>query len=352
MKRIALAVIALAVVGAFAYRFHLAGEKVVVESIADVQAREGVPVEVAPVVASSVEIWQTFSGTAEGVSQTQVASDVSEEVTAVTRQVGDRVGAGDVLVRLSKKKSVARVRQAAAAYENVQTEAQRLEALHKAGAVSKSQLDAVRTQLKIAQADMEAASAMVDITSPIAGVVVQRDVEVGDQVRPGMPLMVIADVSQAVVKLHVTDRDARRLKAGQRARLSEPGIEGIVQKVALSANAASRLVEVELRFDNRNDALIPGTLAIAEVLMARAQDVPVVPKRAVIQQADGASVWVVENDNTARRRQVVMGLVNTKVIEIRQGVRVGEQVVVTGANRLEGAPRVKIITAAGPAQGE
>ena len=350
MKRIALAVIALAMVGAFAYRFHLAGEKMAVESIADVQAREGIPVEVTPVVASSVEIWQTFSGTAEGVSQTSVASDVSEEVTAVTRKIGDRVRAGDVLVRLSKKKSIARVRQAAAAYENVKTEAQRLEALHKAGAVSKSHLDAVRTQLKIAQADMEAASAIVDITSPIEGVLVQRDVEVGDRVRPGMPLMVIADVSQAVVKLHVTDRDARSLKAGQRARLSESGVEGVVLKVALSADTGSRLVEVDLRFDNRDGVLIPGTLAIAEVLMARAQDVPVVPKRAVIQEADGASVWVVGNNNTARRRRVEVGLVNTKVIEIRQGVRVGEQVVVTGANRLLGAPRVKIVTAAGQAQ--
>jgi len=343
MKRVASIVIVVAIVGAFAYRFQKAGESVAVESIADVQARRGIPVEVAPVKISTVEIWRAYSGTVEGVRQVSVSADVPEEVVEVTCGVGDRISAGSVVVRLARRKSAARYRQAAAAHQNVKKEVARLEALYQAGAVSESQLDGVRTQLKVAGADLAAASAMVDITTPITGVVVQRDVEVGDTVRPGQPLLVVADVSQAILRLKVSGKDVRRMEVGQLARLLGERVEGTVKKVGLSADPASRLVEVELVFENAGGLLIPGTLATAVVLLDRAQDVPVIPRRAIRQDAGGSTVWVATDDGTAIRRRILAGLFNGTHAEVRQGVQVGEDVVVTGADRLEGSPKINVV---------
>jgi len=347
LKKFVAFVILLPVIGAFAYRFHQAGKEVVVESIADVQAREGIPVEVALVEKADVEIWRFYSGTVEGIEQTAVVSNFPEEIVEITRQVGDPVSSGELLIRLAWRKSQVGYQQNLAAFENARKEVERLEALFHAGAVSEQQLDAARTQLRITRANLDAAVANLDITAPIGGVVVQRNVEVGDQVQPGAPLLVIADLSQAVVKLQVSGRDARRMRVGQPARLSpEEDPEqrrGTVHNIALSADPKSRLVEVELLFANPDGLLIPGTLVTAEVLLDHARGVNVVPQRAVIQEEEGATLWIIDSRGIAHPRKVKIGLINTAVVQVLQGVDIGERVVTSGANLLETGKKVKIV---------
>jgi len=351
LKRFIVILILLSVIGAFAYRFRQAGQEVTVESIADVQAREGIPVEVAPVIREDLEIWRSYSGTVEGIEQTAVVSNMPEEVIAITRDVGDRVESGELLIRLARRRSQVGYEQNLAAFENARREEERLESLFAAGAVSEQQLDAIRTQLHIARANLDAAVANLDITAPIDGVVLRRQVEIGDQVRPGVPLMTIADLSQVLVKVQMTGRDVRRLQVGQSARLTadeDPEQrEGAVHKIALSADPRTRLVEVELRFDNPDNLLIPGTLVSTEVLLDRVQEATVVPKRAVVQETDGAYLWTVDSSGTARRRPVATGLVNTTVVQVLDGIGLGEKVVTAGANLLEAGKKVKIVAAIG-----
>ena len=355
MKRIVFAALAVFVIGVFAYRFHQSGQQTVVQSIHDVQVREGIPVEVETVSRSDVEVWRTFSGTVEGITQTSVVSDMAEEATEILRNVGDRVRAGETLIRLSRRKALpgvgVRYRQNLAAYENLKKEVERLEALYRAGAVAEQQLDAVRTQQEIARADLDAAVARLDLTCPIDGIVLRRNVEPGDIVQPGAPLMVIADLSQVNVRLRVSGTDARRLRTGQRARIAGGAdtaqVGGEVQRISLSADPSNRLVEVELRFDNASGGLMPGTLVTTEVLLECAGDVPVVSKRGLVQEAEETYVWVVDDGTTARRRLVNVGLTNARQVEVRAGLEVGERVVVAGGSRLEPGRKVKVIAAGG-----
>lgn len=351
MKKYIAILILLPVIGAFAYRFHQASQEVTVESIADVQAREGIPVEVAPVIHQDLEIWRSYSGTVEGIEQTAVVSNMPEEVIAITRDVGDRVKSGELLIRLARRRSQVGYEQNLAAFENARREEERLESLFAAGATSEQQLDAVRTQLHIARANLDAAVANLDITAPIDGIILQRQVEIGDQVQPGAPLMIIADLSQVLVKVQMTGRDVRRLQIGQPVRLTadEDPLQrkGVVHKIALSADPKTRLVEVELRFDNHDGLSIPGTLVSAEVLLDRVPEATVVPKRAVAQEKDGAYLWTVDSSGIARRKPVTTGLVNTVVVQVLEGIGLGENVVTAGANLLEAGKKVKIVAAVG-----
>ena len=347
MKKLILFAILAATVAAFTLRFRQAGQEVTAESIADVQAREGVPVEVAAVEREDLEIWRAYAGTVEGIEQTAVVSSLSEEAVEVACQVGDRVAAGDVLVRLARRRSQVGYRQNLAAFENAVREEKRLSQLFEAGAISEQQLDGARTQLSISRANLEAAEAYLDIVAPIGGVVVERNVEVGDQVQPGAPLLVLADLSQALVKVQMTGRDARQLELGQQARLAadeDPSRRpGAVHRIALAADPKTRLVEVELRFDNPDGLLIPGTLASTEVLLERQARASVVPKQAVVRDEGGAYLWTVDDSGLARRRPVELGLVNTTVVEILDGIGLGETVVTAGANLLQAGGKTRIV---------
>lgn len=347
MKRLVIIVAGMLVVATFGRRFYQATHPEAVESIADVQAREGIPVEVAVARKSDVEIWRAYCGTVEGIEQTAVVSNVSEEALEVLARVGDRVKAGDVLVRLARRKSQVGYKQNLASCENIRKEAARLEALYAEGAVSEQVLDQARTQLRVAQANLDAAVAYLDLTSPIDGVVVARDLEAGDHVLSGKAVMTVAELSRAIVKVNVSAWDARLAREGMTARLAadeDPEQRpGTVRRVALSADPESRLVEVELEFGNADGLLIPGTLATAEVLLREARGTTVIPKRAVQQNGSDTAAWVVGGDGTAEYRPLRLGLVNATVVQVLDGVNEGDQVVVTGANLLEPGRKAKVV---------
>jgi RND family efflux transporter MFP subunit len=308
-------------------------------TVEQIRGEQGVPVAVETVAGGALAVVREFNGSVSGAREAVVRARSGDQITAVPVEVGSRVGSGAVLVRQSGEASGARVRQAQAARLQAQRTVDRLRPLHEAGAISDQDWEQALTQLELARADVAAAGDVLTLTSPLAGTVTEVTARPGMIPSAGDPLVRVADLSQLVVYLRVGATEAAEISEGQRATLPTTGAEGRVRRVALQADPATRLVEVEVAFPPAV-GLIPGTLATVQIEVAARENVVQVPRTAV---RDGA-VWVVDEQNVVSRRQVQVGLQSRDRVEIVAGLTGGERVVVEGGSLLSEGALVRVVS--------
>lgn len=311
-------------------------------SVEDIRQQSGLPVTVAEARRGELEIWMPFNGSVSGVRDAVIRARTGDQIASVLVSVGEYVREGQVVVRQAGETTLARTRQAELALEQAQRTVNRLRPLHEAGAISDQEFDQAVTQLELARADLAAARDMLALTSPLAGTVTEVTARPGMIPSSGDPLVRVADLSQLVVRLHVSAREASLIREGQPARLGSGAVLGRVRRVALQADPVSRLVEVEVAFPP-GSGLIPGTLATVEIQVASADEAVQVPSTAV----EEGFVWVVGEDEQVSRRPVQVGLEGVDRVEIVSGLEAGEQVVVEGGSLLSEGARVRIVNASG-----
>lgn len=334
------AVLALALVLLVVYRvIQASAPPEAAPTVEQIRAEQGVPVTLAVVERGSLAVWREFNGTVSGAQEAVVRARSGDQIAAVPVQVGQRVSRGQVLVQQAGEATAARVRQAEAARRQAARTVERLRPLHEAGAISDQEWEGALTQLELATADVAAARDVLTLSSPLAGTVTEVIARPGMIPSPGDPLVRVADLSQLVVYLRVSAAEAAELRTGQRARVAGAGVEGRVRRIALQADPATRLVEVEVGFPPEA-GLIPGTLATVQVEVAARADAVQVPRGAV---RDGYA-WVVDHDSRVSRRAVQVGLQSRDRVEILAGLEPGERVVVEGGALLSEGVRVRAVS--------
>jgi RND family efflux transporter MFP subunit len=311
-------------------------------TIEQIRAEQGVPVTVATVVAGELAVWREHNGTVSGAQEGVVRARTGDEIASVPVTVGTRVSRGQVLVRQTGEGAAARVRQAEAARRQAASTVERLRPLHAAGAISDQEWESAQTQLELATADVVAARDVTTLTSPLAGTVTEVIARPGMVPSSGDPLVRVADLSRLVVYLRVSAAEAAEIRQGQTARVAGTGQLGEVRRIALQADPATRLVEVEVSFPP-TAGLIPGTLATVQVEVARRDNVIQVPRTAV---RDGQA-WVVDGEGRAARRSVQLGLQSQEQVEVVSGLQPGERVVVEGGGLLSDGAQVRVIAGTG-----
>jgi membrane fusion protein, multidrug efflux system len=306
----------------------------------EIRRQTGVPVEVVMVEEGPFEVRRAFTGILRGIRSASMRARTADEILDIPVRVGQGVRVGDVLVRQSAQTSMASVRQAEAAYEQASRTVERLRPLKERGAISEQDWDGALTALRVAEANVEAARRAVVLTSPISGIVTDILVTPGSFPGIGDVLVQVSDLSRVQVLLQVSQEQSRELARGQEAYLPAHELRGEVTRIALQADATSRLVEVELTFPGRPSAsLLPGTLEQAEVVVARRASALAVPR---VAYHDGA-VWVVDGDGIAHLRPVEVGLMGRDRAEILGGLRAGERVVVAGASLLSDGMGTRVV---------
>jgi RND family efflux transporter MFP subunit len=332
------ALIGLTLVGVVIFRVvQAASPAEPLPSVEELRDANGIPVSVVEAIGGRLELWRQHSGTVAGRREGVVRARSDDPVAAVLVSVGERVREGQVLVRMSSEGAEARQRQAAAAEAQARRVLERMRPLHAAGAISDQEWDQVETQHALARADLAAAGAPLELTSPLSGTVTEVTAQPGLVARSGEGLVRVADLSELHVFLHLSGADVEGLRTGLPARVGA-GATGRVHRVALQADPATRLVEVVVAFPP-SAGLIAGTMATIEVRTAEREDVVQVPRTAV---RDGIA-WVVGADDRVARRTVSLGLQGTDVVEVLHGIQAGERVVVEGAALLSDGARVRVV---------
>lgn len=342
MKRIVLGIIGLALVGLVAFRVVQASRGTpAAAEVDDIRAQTGIPVEVAAVVEGPLVVRREFTGVLRGIRSTTIRARTGDEIIDIPVRVGQWVRSGEVVIRQSSEGSLASVRQAEAARDQARRTVDRMRPLHERGAISDQDWDNARTGLEVAEANLEAARRRVDLVSPIDGVVTDILTTRGSMPESGDPLVRVSDLSRLQVLAQVSAEQVRELAVGQTATLPDHGVEGRVSRVAMQASPVTRLLEVELTFPGAGAApgAVPGTLVTALVEVGERSSALLVPRAAVRE----GIVWVVDAEGCAHRRQVTAGLEGGGLVEIREGLAPGEQVVIAGASLLSDSAQTRIV---------
>jgi len=345
-----------------------------------------VPVQVAPVEIARVEatITNSKAGTVRARRRARLSAEVGGRIVELRYREGDRVAAGDVLVRLADatprsqlalaeeglQVSRAHAKEACIGRDRASREFERKRTLAEQAIVSADILDALQSAYEAAKASCTALRAEVEraqtrifaaneelakyaVRAPFDSVIAEQNVEIGEWVTPSPPLLTapaivdVLDPASVYVSAPMDEVDSAKIRVDQRAIVtvdSRPGqsFPGRVVRVApyvLDLEAQNRTVEIEVELDDEAVAseFLPGTSADVEVVQEVRERVLRIPTAALLE---GSRV-LVPNDGTLEERPVEIGLRNWEYSEVRSGLEDGE-LVVTTLGRVEVKPGARV----------
>ena len=288
-----------------------------------------------------------WDGVVEAVQQAELTAQTAGRVTVVNVDVNDRVAKGDVLLRLTAVEQQAGANTAAAqlrAAEAAATEAaanyRRYAALADGQYVSRAQIDQARAARDSAAAARDAARAQLAqagqqaeytvIRTPFAGIVSARQVEPGESVAPGQPLMTVYAPGALRIEVQVPQSDAVAIRAAGRAEVvlaDGRRIEAAQVTVFPAADPLTHSVGVRVVLPEVEQAPQPGATAKVVFPIDAGTSDPVlrIPAGALAQRGEVSGVYVLAG-NRLFLRQVRLGQRNGGQVEVIAGLKAGDEV--------------------------
>ncbi|MDR5709679.1 MAG: efflux RND transporter periplasmic adaptor subunit [Armatimonadota bacterium] len=284
----------------------------------------------------------------------------AQQVEAARTQLGSAQAALDAAkaqrdALLAQISTLAAQREAAeAAVAQVRSALEGAQAALRAAQANREQVPVRRQdvlQARAAAAQAHAAVRLAEqqlqntwVRSPQDGVVIRRSVDPGEWIAPGVPALVVADLSRVRVQLEVSEREIHRVRRGRPVEITVDALperifRGVVTRWSEVASTPTRTFTVEVELPNPDHALRPGMFGRGAIVVAEVRDAVLVPAEAVVSGEGGPFVWMVEGSRV-KRRPVRVGLREGGRVQVL-GVRPGERVVVLGQDRLQdGSPVV------------
>ena len=281
----------------------------------------------------------------------KVAAEVSGRAERIPLEEGSPCKEGDVLVELNTDLLKADRDSAAAMEKNNTARYNRIYNLRKQGAATDRELDQAESEMATSKAALQAADARLvrsTIIAPISGVLNRLPVEKGEYVQPGTTVAEIVDLGTVKVVANVPERDIQFLQLGQTARIladvkgEKKELTGTIGYISELADTATRATRVEVTVDNSRRLLRSGHIVDAEFTRRIITNVVMIPLAAVIPLEDGKAVYVV-NDNKAHRRDVELGLIQGRMVQILSGLADGDKLIVAGHRFVGPGQQVRIV---------
>ena len=341
-----------------------------------------IPVLVRAVQEPSDERGARYSGTIEPQTRVDVAFKVGGYVRELLQvkgqggalrkvQEGDFVSAGTALAVVREgdyqekvAAANAQLAQSLASSSQAQIDFDRSKKLLSFGAVPTAELDTNTSRLASAKALVQSAQAQLNdaqlllndatLRAPIDGVVLKRVVEAGTFVSPGSPGFSVADVSSVKFVFGAPDALLDKLTLGTPLSVHVDAmasdVAGTITRIAPSADAKSRVFEIEVTIPNSDGRLKPGMVAsLAVPPLTQTEGMSALPLTGVVRSLKdprGFAVFVVTDEaghSVAHARDVTLGAMIGNEVQVLGGLAKGERIVTMGATLLVDGVRVRVL---------
>jgi multidrug efflux system membrane fusion protein len=324
------------------------------------------PVEVRPVESRNVEYSVTAVGSLDAFERVAVTARVAGAIERVNFREGQLVKAGQELVEIEPEryrlavdaaqatmnKALASKAEAEAGY------ARRQEANAKnPGLIRGEEIETWRTKMQTAAAEVTQAQAAVAqarlnlrdafVRAPVSGIIQTRTVETGQYVAVGTVLSTLLRRDPLLLRFQVPESDALPLRPGVVARfnIAEDATthQATITHVAAAASQSSRMVDVTANVLNSNrPELRPGAFARVTIPIGSTRRSPVIPQTAIRPSEKGFLAYTI-NDGVAKQRVLTLGMRTADgQVEVKEGLRAGEMLVIRGAEALRDGAKVKV----------
>jgi len=312
-----------------------------------VTAHSAEQLAVAPVQYREVEQTYSVEGLVEATRQSTVSAQISGRIKEINFDVGSRVNKGQVILRIDEREAAqalagsnAQVMQAQVMLQNAKATYERSKQLFEQKFISQSALDKAQADYLVARAQAAASEASAgqasltrgysDVIAPYGGVVAARLVEVGEMVTPGKPMMVGFDPAEMRVIVSVPQYKLQDIGTHPKVMVELPSLNRWVKAASISvqplADARTHSTQVRVYLPNDEAGVYPGMFVRAHFVVGKA-DKLVIPNGAVLHRSEVVAVYVVDEKNAVKLRQVRLGEATADgFVEVLAGLNPGEKV--------------------------
>lgn len=325
---------------------------------------------------TDVTVRQDYAGRARGAREVEVRARIQGILEERLYREGQIVSEGDSLFRIDPKPSEAALQGAKAQRQvaeadlrQAEREWNRISSLYERNAVSERDRDSARSALELAQANLAVAEAGVteaelnlgytDVRAPVNGVTSLEDLPEGSLIEQGTLLTTIVQQNPVHIRFALPENDAAIQRAAREAMTDSASAKDIdatlimtngkaydrtgkVDFTASTLDPRTGTVSARAVFPNPDNQIIPGQFVRVRVQLRSLEGVVTVPEKAVTEGADGAQVFVVDDDSIARARPVSLGPVVDGRQVILDGLKADEAFITSGLVNLRDGAEVNV----------
>lgn len=313
------------------------------------------PVAIAVAKLEDVPRYLPAIGTLAAVRQVTVAPEVAGRVTTISFEAGAKVAAGDPLVQLNDKTERADLLALKAQARLAELNLARSRELLERQAAAKATVDQQQAQLDEINANIQKTEAQIAyklIRAPFDGVLGIRQVDIGQFLNAGTPIVTLTDLSRLYVNFTLPEQARPQLAVGQPVEITNDAFPGKVFAAEVTAiepqvSVETRSIKVQATMENPEQLLLPGMFANVRVVLPPQKNVVTIPETAVDYTLYGDSVFVVREEK-AENGTPALKVVRTPVetgdrfmerVVVLKGVAPGDRVAASGQLKLSnGAP--------------
>ncbi len=311
---------------------------------------KAVPVEVTTIAAGEISSYVLTNASLETEETVDIFPQVTGIVVKLRAEEGQYVKKGDVLLDIDDREYKLREEAARVNYDRQKNNHERSKNMFEKKLLSESEFEVSNFNLEQARIEWDQAKLTLDycnIKAPISGFISDRTVKLGDRLLTSTKVYSLVNPDLLLAKIHLTEKDALRTRAGQRAEiLSEalPGqkFAGVVDRVSPVVDPSSGMVRVTIRVADRQRLLKPGMFVNVHLITDTKRDAVLIPKKAVVYDDNQQFVYVVRQDTLAFKIPLKPGYTDRDRIEALGGINIGDTIIVVGHSGMKDSTKVKI----------
>ena len=326
------------------------------------------PPEAVTTIVARQERWPTRMsaiGTMAAVQGVTVSADLPGIVDRITFDSGKPVNVGDVLVELDTRQEQAQLAAAEADRDLAKLNFDRLEGLVNLRAIARADYDRAAAEQKRTEArvgEIRATIARKTIRAPFSGILGIREVNLGQYLSAGDPVVPLQSLDPIYVNFGVPQQDAGQARVGRAVRITTGDVAGVAFRGNVTAmnsvvDEATRNIQVQATVANPNGKLRPGMFVQVEVLVGASNRIVALPASAISYAPYGDSVFVVTDMKNpkgevyrgVRQQFVKLGAAQGDQIAVVSGLKPGEEVVTSGVFKLRNGAAVLVNNKVQPA---
>ncbi|HYN76930.1 MAG TPA: efflux RND transporter periplasmic adaptor subunit [Lamprocystis sp. (in: g-proteobacteria)] len=292
-------------------------------------------------------------GSVQAVQGVEVSNPVAGQIKEIRFDSGATVTQGQVLVLLDDDVDQADLEGLKAAERLAALKLGRNSSLLKGQAVSQGDVDEVAAAVDQTRALVKSKQATIDkktIRAPFAGQLGIRQVNVGQFLPEGTPIVSLVALEPVYVDFSLPEREINQLRVGQTVRVQvaahpDATFDGSIAAITPRVDKGTRSVQVRARFKNPDLKLRPGMFARVQTVLPTQAQVLTLPREAVTFNTYGDSVFLIQEKDgkpTVQRRQIKTGAVRGDQVAVLAGLAVGDRVVSAGQVKLTNDQAIQI----------
>ena len=319
-----------------------------------------VPVTVEEIALKPIEEFQTTTGTVNAIKDASLRSETSGNYRLATNPqtrrpfaLGDFVKKDQIIIFLDNPEleNNTKIESQKLNLEISKQEYEKQQSLYEKGGVTLRELKNAEKALIDAEYNYENAKIQLSklkIVAPFDGVIVDLPYYTpATKVEANQKLLQVMDYRNLYLDISLPGKDLGRIKIDQTARvmnytLPNDTLKGKIMQVSPALDADTRSFKATVSIDNPDLLLRPGMFIKAEIVVASKDSAIVIPKDIILDKRQGKTVFVVEK-GAALERVISIGLQNPQFVEVSDGLKKDERVVVKGFETLRHRSKVKII---------